>query len=300
MAANKVVYGTLVLMDLTSDTVTAEQMPQGCTAHDKSGAKITGTLPFTAKGKDRNIVSDAVLSTDSDVVLSVYINKTATSEKPPFAMLGDNILRMYSPKSNFGDATDSDVVKGKTFTSSAGVKVRGTLAEGTPKVSYDNSRNMSWRQIQTAYGTMNIIDIPVNINAGNTPIVVSGTIAATISSSGINFGNATAADVAKGTTFTSNAGVKLTGTLETSGGDKVYAITDPSNPAVGIPDGIVQIYGYAKDSSFLYAFCGNRFYKRNSKGSDTSMRTTFSVKNGVIARFPSGLTECNLIAVQSS
>lgn len=40
---NKVVYGTTVLVDLTEDTVTAGSLAQGYTAHDKSGALITGT-----------------------------------------------------------------------------------------------------------------------------------------------------------------------------------------------------------------------------------------------------------------
>lgn len=40
---NKVVYGTTVLVDLTEDTVTADTLMQGYTAHDKSGALITGT-----------------------------------------------------------------------------------------------------------------------------------------------------------------------------------------------------------------------------------------------------------------
>lgn len=44
MAINKVVYGTTVLVDLTSDTVTAAALQQGYTAHAKSGEKITGTL----------------------------------------------------------------------------------------------------------------------------------------------------------------------------------------------------------------------------------------------------------------
>lgn len=43
MAVNKVVYGTTVLVDLTEDTVTADKLLLGYTAHDKSGALITGT-----------------------------------------------------------------------------------------------------------------------------------------------------------------------------------------------------------------------------------------------------------------
>ena len=44
MAVNKVVYDNNTLIDLTSDTVTADKLAQGYTAHDASGAAITGTM----------------------------------------------------------------------------------------------------------------------------------------------------------------------------------------------------------------------------------------------------------------
>ena len=40
---NKVIYGGKVLIDLTGDTVTPSDLARGVTAHDKSGAEITGT-----------------------------------------------------------------------------------------------------------------------------------------------------------------------------------------------------------------------------------------------------------------
>ena len=40
---NKVIYGGKVLIDLTGDTVTPADLAKGVTAHDKSGAEITGT-----------------------------------------------------------------------------------------------------------------------------------------------------------------------------------------------------------------------------------------------------------------
>lgn len=45
MARNKIIYGTTVLIDLTADTVTADKMVKGTTAHDKTGEIITGTMP---------------------------------------------------------------------------------------------------------------------------------------------------------------------------------------------------------------------------------------------------------------
>ena len=44
MANNKVIVGDEVILDLTADTVTTNALISGITAHDKSGAQITGGL----------------------------------------------------------------------------------------------------------------------------------------------------------------------------------------------------------------------------------------------------------------
>ena len=54
MAVNKVVYGTTVLVDLTGDTVTADKLLKGATAHDASGEKITGTMEAGSGGSSDN------------------------------------------------------------------------------------------------------------------------------------------------------------------------------------------------------------------------------------------------------
>lgn len=46
MAINKVIYGGETLIDLTGDTVTADKILSGFTAHDKAGEPITGTCEF--------------------------------------------------------------------------------------------------------------------------------------------------------------------------------------------------------------------------------------------------------------
>ena len=43
---SKVKYGDTTLIDLTSDTVVASELTKGYTAHDASGAAITGTLVY--------------------------------------------------------------------------------------------------------------------------------------------------------------------------------------------------------------------------------------------------------------
>ena len=49
---NKLVVGNETKFDLTSDTVTAEKLLSGFTAHDKSGAPITGTCTYDADTQD--------------------------------------------------------------------------------------------------------------------------------------------------------------------------------------------------------------------------------------------------------
>ena len=40
---NKIIYGNQTLIDLTQDTITADKLLIGYTAHDATGAPITGT-----------------------------------------------------------------------------------------------------------------------------------------------------------------------------------------------------------------------------------------------------------------
>lgn len=44
MAVSKVAFGQNVLIDLTSDSVTASDLRSGITAHNAAGQTITGTL----------------------------------------------------------------------------------------------------------------------------------------------------------------------------------------------------------------------------------------------------------------
>lgn len=55
MAINKVIYGGNTLIDLTADTVTADKMLTGTTAHDKSGAVITGTCDYDVNSGDATV-----------------------------------------------------------------------------------------------------------------------------------------------------------------------------------------------------------------------------------------------------
>lgn len=82
---NKVVYGTDTLIDLTEDTVTADTLMQGYTAHDKSGAQITGTYvppTFTTQSKTATPTeSQQAITPDSgyDGLSQVTVNPIPTN-----------------------------------------------------------------------------------------------------------------------------------------------------------------------------------------------------------------------------
>lgn len=63
---NKVVYDGEVLIDLTADTVTPDKLAKGITAHDKSGATITGTS-----------TKDSDTTDDTAAVAEILKGKTA-------------------------------------------------------------------------------------------------------------------------------------------------------------------------------------------------------------------------------
>lgn len=62
MAINKIVYGGNTLIDLTSDTVAVDNLLSGYTAHDRSGAIITGTCTYNADTSDADVTASEILS----------------------------------------------------------------------------------------------------------------------------------------------------------------------------------------------------------------------------------------------
>lgn len=61
MGNSKIIYGGKVLMDLTSDTVTADKLLEGFTAHGKDGEPIEGTCTFDSDTTDATAAVAEVL-----------------------------------------------------------------------------------------------------------------------------------------------------------------------------------------------------------------------------------------------
>lgn len=74
MPINKVLYGTQVLMDLTEDTVTADKLAKGETAHDSAGEQITGTLETeSGSGSAKTQILADLTTTELTASLSVTL-----------------------------------------------------------------------------------------------------------------------------------------------------------------------------------------------------------------------------------
>lgn len=65
---SKVIYGGQVLMDLTSDTVTADKLLYGYTAHGADGEQVTGSCSYDSDTSDANAADSEILSGKSGYV----------------------------------------------------------------------------------------------------------------------------------------------------------------------------------------------------------------------------------------
>lgn len=66
MPASKVTLGGQTIIDLTSDTVTANKLATGYFAHDKAGNRITGTMEQTITNVTVNNGSVSKISGTAD------------------------------------------------------------------------------------------------------------------------------------------------------------------------------------------------------------------------------------------
>ena len=77
---SKVIYGGKTLIDLTADTVAAEQVQKGVTFHDKSGALLTGTSTKDSDTKDATAKAGEILTGKTAYVNGAKVTGTMANK----------------------------------------------------------------------------------------------------------------------------------------------------------------------------------------------------------------------------
>lgn len=92
MAYNKVTYFGTTLIDLTGDSVAADTLEKGVTAHNKAGAKVTGTLTRKRVFSNKSVAVSA-FKADSTYADSPYRAAVAlsgiTAAYTPYVMFSE-------------------------------------------------------------------------------------------------------------------------------------------------------------------------------------------------------------------
>ena len=207
-----------VLVDLTSDTVTANDLAEGITAHGANGELVTGNL------KENNLHSNSVTVGEYVTMSNNYVKLSGEAKYDTIIRQG-TIYSLLAKQSEFGDALASDVAKGKTFTSADGFKITGKMESGGTVASDDNCEAYQITSASTA----------------------------------LNF--------------------KRT-------------------------DGTIKVWGYGYKSSGMYqktvyAFCGDGYYTGSSYMNPTKTSVTWGLNSdGTLSGLPSGLTALDVLVTK--
>ena len=135
----------------TSDaTATAGEILKDKTAYVK-GEKVTGTLKYNPSSSEDSCALDGsamVFKNSEGVAVNIGIRAVIAS-RDEMALLSGSEVYLLAPVEKFGDASASDVAEGKTFTSTAGLKVTGTAKASTPTLQSKTATPSTSQQIIT-------------------------------------------------------------------------------------------------------------------------------------------------------
>ena len=308
MAVNKVTYGTIVLVDLTKDTVTADKLLKGETAHDAAGEPITGTMEpgidtsdATATASDMAEGVTAYVNgekvTGNVAVYSGKFSSFLTEKQISFSQSDSRIRFITNERTKnalfrigstqeflaaaafFGNATAEDVAEGKTFTSTAGLKVTGTAKASVPTLQAKTVTPSAAEQTVTpdsGYDGLSSVTVEGDAN------LVPGNIKSGVSIFGV------------------------TGSFAGSGGGgtsdnncEAYHITSASAKLNFKTTGTVKVWGYGyKSGGYMgthYSFVGDGYYS-GTYGTPSKTTASFSINaNGTLNGLPSGLQSVDLL-----
>lgn len=262
-------------------------------------------------------------TSDQSIASGQYLNGTQTIKGDSNLTAGNirngvkifNVTGSYAGSSSSGGtdtsdatATAKDITRGKTAYVQ-GKKVTGELQEylagETLRYSTSGSKNVTFNRGSDSDR------VSIKIHCFGEENIMRSNSYIELGADAILFGDATAADVAKGKTFTSTAGLKVTGTAEPTESNnnvEAYAITN-TNPSVSFKrtDGAIKIWGYGtmtsqggwgQQTTSLVAFEGDKYHKGAIYGGPSSTNLSLSISNGKLTGLPSGLSAISAIVTR--
>lgn len=197
----------------------------GKTFTSQEGLKITGTMAEVQELSTLKLIPNGFEDPGDTGGASIFLNLSLPGSDAQGKVSADTAIKTELLMSEFGDVTAAQVMKGKTFTSRAGIKQTGSMPAFPPgRVArcdlnytysgvklwsgYGVSWDSSFGGLRASIAFADVFSTPKN---GSIGLVIPGS----------ELGDAVASDVLKGKTFTSATGKKVVGTLEAAGLDGV-------------------------------------------------------------------------------
>lgn len=332
-SVNQVIVNGETILDLTSDTVTPVKLVEGATAHNRSGASITGTLIDTGNedyvwakytyGDVYEETKTRLGSTKPSDARGFYYSTLEITSDGYYKLSGDSGL--FVKYSLVGDdksgatkrvyVENTAVLSGdKTYllyTLAAAPSGKGKLKRlGYVSSGSNNTYPDDGEKDGYWYTKITSASVEPTLQAKTvTPAATEQVITPDTNYDGLS--QVTVAGDANLTSENIKEGISIfgiTGTLPAAASDnncEAYVI-DATNPVVSFKtSGTIKVYGYGYttsssgwggSSTTVLAFCGDGYYQSAIYGSPTKKTCTFGVSNGKLTGLPT-LNGGTLIAV---
>ena len=269
MIQNPIVMGSGV--DTSDATATASDIAKDKTAY-VNGEKVTGSVSeVTADGTIWGSDNMTFETVDS----KKYIKIGNITRYVDMLLRKSASIHVRVKAASFGNATAADVAEGKTFTSSAGLTVKGTAKASAPTLQAKTVTPSSAEQTVTpdsGYDGLSSVTVEGDAN------LVPGNIKSGVSIFGV------------------------IGTYEGSGGSgggiQAQHITSGNETITISGTGTVKVWGYGhKSGGYMgtqYSFVGDGYYS-GGYGTPSKTSVTFSIRNGKLNGLPSDLQAVDLL-----